>query len=314
MTSSDNAGPRASERVLDDKSTTLEPLICAHHHADETAMPPPVRLQFWFEYNSLYSYVAAVRIHRTLACQVKATPRQPLPRGVLKTQGPLSVDFCPFLLGPVFQANHGQPRGPIMTNPVRSNYAVRDVQRICQQEHIPFHGYPSSDTPEPINSVLASRLTLLLLQCVQPANSSDRCPVLAPHHQYLVSLWVTTVYAAFFVNHRDVGKPKVLEELLVQILPQWLPALDQTTWDRALLGLASDQPLPAIPNLAGLLVQTAQTSAPLKAQLKAQTDEAMAQGLFGAPSFVTADGELFWGNDRLDQAVQWPWSLKSAHL
>ena len=27
--------------------------------------------------------------------------------------------------------------------------------------------------------------------------------------------------------------------------------------------------------------------------------------MFGAPSFVTADGELFWGNDRLEQALRW---------
>ncbi|HTO42173.1 MAG TPA: 2-hydroxychromene-2-carboxylate isomerase [Rhizomicrobium sp.] len=41
-----------------------------------------------------------------------------------------------------------------------------------------------------------------------------------------------------------------------------------------------------------------------KARLKAQTDEAVALGIFGAPSFVVGD-ELFWGNDRLEQAVQW---------
>jgi len=31
--------------------------------------------------------------------------------------------------------------------------------------------------------------------------------------------------------------------------------------------------------------------------------EAARKGLFGAPSFVTGDGELFWGNDRLEQAL-----------
>jgi 2-hydroxychromene-2-carboxylate isomerase len=29
------------------------------------------------------------------------------------------------------------------------------------------------------------------------------------------------------------------------------------------------------------------------------------RGIFGAPSFVTEDGELFWGNDRLEQALEW---------
>lgn len=41
-----------------------------------------------------------------------------------------------------------------------------------------------------------------------------------------------------------------------------------------------------------------------KAKLKAQSDEAIAKGIFGAPSFVV-DGELFWGNDRLEQALAW---------
>jgi len=41
-----------------------------------------------------------------------------------------------------------------------------------------------------------------------------------------------------------------------------------------------------------------------KERLKRQTDEAAALGIFGAPSFVV-DGELFWGNDRLQQALAW---------
>ena len=43
----------------------------------------------------------------------------------------------------------------------------------------------------------------------------------------------------------------------------------------------------------------------VKANLRARTDEAMAIGLFGAPSMVTRDGELFWGNDRLEAAIAW---------
>jgi 2-hydroxychromene-2-carboxylate isomerase len=42
-----------------------------------------------------------------------------------------------------------------------------------------------------------------------------------------------------------------------------------------------------------------------KARLRAETDEAQRLGLFGAPSFVTEDGELFWGNDRLESALEW---------
>lgn len=42
-----------------------------------------------------------------------------------------------------------------------------------------------------------------------------------------------------------------------------------------------------------------------KARLRSETEEAQRVGLFGAPSFVTADGELFWGNDRLEAALAW---------
>jgi 2-hydroxychromene-2-carboxylate isomerase len=43
----------------------------------------------------------------------------------------------------------------------------------------------------------------------------------------------------------------------------------------------------------------------IKDRLRAETDEAIRRGIFGAPSFVTEDGELFWGNDRLEQALEW---------
>lgn len=46
-------------------------------------------------------------------------------------------------------------------------------------------------------------------------------------------------------------------------------------------------------------------SDPIKLQLRTQTEEAGRLGIFGAPSFVTADGELFWGNDRLEAAIAW---------
>ena len=42
-----------------------------------------------------------------------------------------------------------------------------------------------------------------------------------------------------------------------------------------------------------------------KAALKATCEEAKALGLPGAPCCVTADGELFWGNDRLESAAEW---------
>ncbi len=43
----------------------------------------------------------------------------------------------------------------------------------------------------------------------------------------------------------------------------------------------------------------------VKFELRANTEQAQALGIFGAPSFSTDDNELFWGDDRLDQALQW---------
>jgi 2-hydroxychromene-2-carboxylate isomerase len=42
----------------------------------------------------------------------------------------------------------------------------------------------------------------------------------------------------------------------------------------------------------------------LKQRLKQQTNHAQERGLFGAPSFVVGN-ELFWGDDRLEQALAW---------
>lgn len=51
-------------------------------------------------------------------------------------------------------------------------------------------------------------------------------------------------------------------------------------------------------------LRAAASTAGNKSALAAQTDEAMARGIFGAPSFTVGD-ELFWGNDRLDEAIAW---------
>ncbi|MGI9462674.1 MAG: 2-hydroxychromene-2-carboxylate isomerase, partial [Aestuariivirgaceae bacterium] len=42
-----------------------------------------------------------------------------------------------------------------------------------------------------------------------------------------------------------------------------------------------------------------------KQALKDRVEEARSLGIFGAPTFITPDKELFWGDDRLDAAVAW---------
>ena len=42
-----------------------------------------------------------------------------------------------------------------------------------------------------------------------------------------------------------------------------------------------------------------------KARLKAECARAAEIGIIGAPCLVTADAEVFWGNDRLEQGLDW---------
>lgn len=42
----------------------------------------------------------------------------------------------------------------------------------------------------------------------------------------------------------------------------------------------------------------------IKERLKAETDGAIARGVFGSP-FIFVDGEPFWGHDRLQQVERW---------
>ena len=82
------------------------------------------------------------------------------------------------------------------------------------------------------------------------------------------------VYAANFAEQKDIADDAELRDILVQ------------------LGANADAAIAA--------ANTAEN----KAALKAQTDEAVARGIFGAPSF-TVGNELFWGNDRLEDAIAW---------
>jgi 2-hydroxychromene-2-carboxylate isomerase len=72
--------------------------------------------------------------------------------------------------------------------------------------------------------------------------------------------------------------------------------------------IAEKETLAAI--LAGLKLEpdahfARATSDEFKTRLKEQTGEARRLGIFGAPAFVAADDELFWGNDRLEAALDW---------
>jgi 2-hydroxychromene-2-carboxylate isomerase len=74
------------------------------------------------------------------------------------------------------------------------------------------------------------------------------------------------------------------------------------------LDIASRETLAEELNAAGAFPEAAfaRAGAPeIKTKLRANTEEAQAAGVFGAPAFTAADGELFWGDDRLEQAIAW---------
>jgi 2-hydroxychromene-2-carboxylate isomerase len=91
----------------------------------------------------------------------------------------------------------------------------------------------------------------------------------------------------------------------------WLPAFVRAVYDA---NFARDLEISEPAVLAECLERAGQPPAPIlaaasedaaKSALRAQTERAVKLGLFGAPSFVTPDGELFWGNDRLEDALEW---------
>lgn len=91
----------------------------------------------------------------------------------------------------------------------------------------------------------------------------------------------------------------------------WLPAFAQAVF-RAEFGegknIADEAVLTAALRAAGAdpgPALAAARSEDVKNKLKAETEYAKSIGIYGAPSFITSDGELFWGNDRLEQALNW---------
>lgn len=54
----------------------------------------------------------------------------------------------------------------------------------------------------------------------------------------------------------------------------------------------------------GQVIERAQSDE-IKGALREATAAAQSHGIFGAPTWRTADGEIFWGNDRLKEALSW---------
>jgi 2-hydroxychromene-2-carboxylate isomerase len=192
------------------------------------------RIAFWYEFASNYSYLSAMRI-ATLAAE----------HGV-------SVEWRPFLLGPIFQAQ-GWATSPFNLYPAKGRYMVRDMERICAERGLRFH----LPKPFPQNGLLAARLATI-------GAAEGWAPV-----------FTRAVFQAEFCDGADISDKTVLAAALVQAGRE----------PEAMFARAGDEAV--------------------KDQLRARTEEAQTLGIFGAPSFVTEDGELFWGDDRLEQALVW---------
>ena len=192
-----------------------------------------MRLDFWYEFASTYSYPAAMRIE-DLARE----------RGV-------DLRWRPFLLGPIFAAQ-GWRNSPFNIYPAKGRYMWRDMERICLRANLPLR----RPDPFPQNSLLAARTALAAPEALRPAFSR-------------------AVYHAAF----GLGQPIAEKETLIAILRD--------------LGL---HPSHVLEQAAGEAVKT---------KLKMENDEAVRLGIFGAPTCVTEDGEMFWGNDRIEDALDW---------
>jgi len=83
-----------------------------------------------------------------------------------------------------------------------------------------------------------------------------------------------------FAEDRDIDAPGTVEEVLIQLR---LPA--------------------------ARILNDAQSDAN-KLKLREQTERAKAKGIFGAPTFFVGD-EMFWGDDRLDDALEASASMRS---
>lgn len=82
--------------------------------------PPAGReVEFWLDFGSNYSYLAAMRIE------------------ALATQRGVRIAYRPFLLGPIF-ASHGWASSPFVLHKQKGAYVWKDMQRQCAKFGIPW--------------------------------------------------------------------------------------------------------------------------------------------------------------------------------
>jgi 2-hydroxychromene-2-carboxylate isomerase len=190
------------------------------------------RLDFWFEYASTYSYIAAMRIE------------------ALARPADVAVAWRPFLLASIFAAQ-GWNTSPFNIYQAKGRNMWRDMERLAQRFGIPF----AKPDAFPQNGLKAARMTLALPDGERRA------------------AFVRAVYDANFARNELIADDATLIRICSE-LGESFKALSESA-----------------------------TTPAIKDALRANTDEAIKAGVFGAPSFVCADGELFWGADRMEMAL-----------
>ncbi len=88
-------------------------------------------LEFWFEFASTYSYIAAMRIE-----------------AMCKDAG-VALVWRPFMLGPIFKLQ-GWENSPFNLNPLRGAYMWRDMERLTQKFDLPWKrpsAFPRNTAP-----------------------------------------------------------------------------------------------------------------------------------------------------------------------
>lgn len=199
---------------------------------------PKPTIEFWYEFASTYSYLAAMRIE------------------TLARNAGVKVVWRPFLLGPIFRAQ-GWDDSPFNLYPVKGRYMLRDMQRLCKRQNLRFQ------LPEqfPANGLTAARVAIVGAA------------------QGWIAPFSREIYLRQFAKGQDISDRQIIEAVLDD------------------LGLTGAPIIEAAGELA------------IKDQLRKQTERAQNIAIFGAPSFTTSDGELFWGNDRLEDALDWVQNL-----
>ncbi|KAJ1965272.1 hypothetical protein GGI12_000876 [Dipsacomyces acuminosporus] len=253
-------------------------------------------VSFWFEYNSPYSMITALRLLAALTKKpVPGASVLGLPSSEVPSLDNISIAYRPLFLGAIFKAI-GQQALPNVQVPVKGAYMFHDVSRTLRL--LGCDGFPTT-RPKfwPRNSVLAGRMTWLLAQGTEYINSLDsgdegktrqisvssQLPLQQPQTKVLAE-FVWRVYEAEFIAEEDIGNPEVMSRL----------------WDTFVVAAsqASGCQLPE----GRRAVELANTQA-VKDGFRATNDAAVKDGVFGAPTFTTSDGDLYWGNDRLLDAV-----------